>query len=1191
MRERINRLAKGILDTEVPEIVIQPDRLDRVEIAAGGLEKKELYITSQNGLHIKGLAYSSDPRVRVLVSSFGGLRNHIMYEIDSEYLEYGDVIEGSFYLITNSGERRIPYSFVVQSGVSGRALARLKEPKDFADLAKQNYETALQIFEYRDFAEVPFMQDLKIRSLYDGLLGRGNRYGQVEQFMIGLGLKKPVELKAEELRREYEDLSAVSRDTIRLHRSGWGYLSVNVRVDGAFIRIPRKNFTNSDFEGAEYEFPYELNPGDLHAGRNLGSITFETQNESVTVEIEIRRGQRDAEKDRTVRAAEEKLAGYLALRLDYESNRGDDEELMRRMTETVGELRLLGSPSARMSLLEAELDLLAGRNEEALAALEECREEIFAIRQERPDLYCLYQYVYLRLEPDMERWESLGRLSRKYMEDGRGEYLLFYVFSRCEEKFCFENPSDVLVRMKVLYGRGCHSPFLYCHALAILNDTPQLLLGIGAFEAQVLNFGAKRGEVREELALAAARMAAASRNYQPLPCRVLKAIYEKSPQKELLASVCSQMIRGDCRGEKDFPWYEKALGQQISMTRLYEYFLYSLPADYDRLMPDEVLRYFSYDHNLDQNSRAVLYANMIRYMDRESRVYTDYQKAMGSFAIEQVLKARIGRNLAVIYDAMIYPDMIDQPVAQILPSILNSCRISCADRRMKNVVVCYEELTDQGVYPIRDGVAYVPVYFDGSRLLFEDAYGSRYADVEYEKTQVMHRPELEERCFEVYPEHAMLLLGACRKAGEKEKPETEDIQIIDRALNKLKLHPLYSKKLIGQLLRYYRQELTEEDGDGQVNMKPLLDVNRELLSRQQRSEMCQALIGHGYIREAYGMIRRYFCPVSAEQLRRLCSRMILNELFDQDELLLKLAYSVFEQDKADSVILDYLCEHYNGSTEQMYRILVQGVADKTETYDLEERLLAQMMFTDETERIDRVFGLYMERKKTSEEIVKAYFTMKSTAYFLEDEPAGEEVFRYLEGLIHGAIEKEKLSTIYLLALTKYYAGLTQLDAEQKELCQAIVDILLSEGMVFAHFKPLAAHVSIPQEILDKAILQYIGRKDSRVELQVRIRPQEERFYSDDMKRMYQGVFVKMKVLFEGETMEYRIYEHQKDSQVLMAEGSLTCARGAVSGGDSRFELLNQMAVFMNQKDEAGLKLAMQEYVKKTAAVEGLFGLV
>ena len=125
MRERINRLARGIIDTEVPEITIQPESLERVAVDAGGLEKKELYITSQNGLHIKGLAYSSNPRVRVLTASFGGLRNHVMYEIDSEYLEHGDMIEGEFVLVTNGGEFTLPYSFTAQSGVYRRFFSKI----------------------------------------------------------------------------------------------------------------------------------------------------------------------------------------------------------------------------------------------------------------------------------------------------------------------------------------------------------------------------------------------------------------------------------------------------------------------------------------------------------------------------------------------------------------------------------------------------------------------------------------------------------------------------------------------------------------------------------------------------------------------------------------------------------------------------------------------------------------------------------------------------------------------------------------------------------------------------------------------------------------------------------------------------------------------------------------------------------
>lgn len=66
----------------------------------------------------------------------------------------------------------------------------------------------------------------------------------------------------------------------------------------------------------------------------------------------------------------------------------------------------------------------------------------------------------------------------------------------------------------------------------------------------------------------------------------------------------------------------------------------------------------------------------------------------------------------------------------------------------------------------------------------------------------------------------------------------------------------------------------------------------------------------------------------------------------------------------DSVILDYLCEHFNGTVDQMYRVLMQGIKEHVETYDLEERLVAQMLFTGCTEKMDRVFELYASRKKT-----------------------------------------------------------------------------------------------------------------------------------------------------------------------------------------------------------------------------------
>ena len=104
MRERINRLARGIIDSETPKLVLKPERLEAV-VQAGEVIRGEIVVSSVNNLYIKGLAYSSHERVQVVNSAFGGLRNRIVYEVNSRFSEHGDIIEGSFYLITNGGER------------------------------------------------------------------------------------------------------------------------------------------------------------------------------------------------------------------------------------------------------------------------------------------------------------------------------------------------------------------------------------------------------------------------------------------------------------------------------------------------------------------------------------------------------------------------------------------------------------------------------------------------------------------------------------------------------------------------------------------------------------------------------------------------------------------------------------------------------------------------------------------------------------------------------------------------------------------------------------------------------------------------------------------------------------------------------------------------------------------------------
>ena len=121
MRERINRLARGIVDAELPKLFLSPVKVEET-LGSDTIYKRELYLSSENNLSIKGLAYSTHSRVRIASRSFGGLRNHIVYEVDTSWCENGDVIRGTINLVTNGGELEVPFLFCVETTASIRVL-------------------------------------------------------------------------------------------------------------------------------------------------------------------------------------------------------------------------------------------------------------------------------------------------------------------------------------------------------------------------------------------------------------------------------------------------------------------------------------------------------------------------------------------------------------------------------------------------------------------------------------------------------------------------------------------------------------------------------------------------------------------------------------------------------------------------------------------------------------------------------------------------------------------------------------------------------------------------------------------------------------------------------------------------------------------------------------------------------------
>ena len=1038
------------------------------------------------------------------------------------------------------------------------------------------------------------MQDSRVRTIYDGLKGRAGRRNLLEEFLVALQVKEPVKLTLETGTRIYENLTGIAEDYIDIAAGTWGYVSADITVDAPFIELGTFRITDQDFVQGRCRVGYRIVPSRLHRGRNFGCIRVKSLREEflISVEAEGHHGsgstERESGSDRFMDHGS--LYKYLSLRLDYEAGVYEPALLLNQMMKETEHLRADFPGDARAKLIQAELLILNGREDNASLALDDARDHVLAHREKQVELYCFYQYLRLEIKPSVQQKESLVRYIRKLLwEDGEIRPYLFLMLVKLDETMA-QNPLELYRSMASLFNQGCCSPFLYASACRLMEAHPDLFVRLGDFEIQTLYLGVQKGIVSRVTALKAAGLALGLKHYRKLVERLFTKLYQTYEEQEILEAVCSLLIKGDCKEKDAFAWYEKALEQGVNLTRLYEYFLYSLPEDYGHLLPKEVLLYFSYDKDLNRHSRQVLYRNILEYMNPSAELYQSYTRHMEQFAMEQLFQSRINRSLAVIYEHMIYKDMIDSRVARVLPGILKSCRIRCGDSRMKYVIVRYEELEDEEAFLLEDQSAYVPLFSERSVLLFQDAYGNRYLDVKHWKVSVMDRPELLAQCYEVYPDHPMLKLSECRDIVNRGVETDEEAALLEEIVTQMHLSPAFEGRLMQAVTDYYCQKASEDkDGDGVFNCAYLVQIDKKPMAVRQRQQICETLISQNYMREAYNMIRDYGSQyISTPRLMKLCTKTILMNLFDQDDLLLGLSHQVFCQGCYDSVILDYLCEHFNGTVSQMYEVLIQGVREHVETYDLEERLLGQMLFTGCCDQMDSVFELYMKRKTTKEMVVKAYFTQKSVQYFLEEKDMDQRVFEYLKQAVGNTFDKDRMPTIYLLALTRYFSTLDKVEAGDVELLKTMTSLLLEEGLVFPYTRELSKHISVPEDIMDKAMVEYRGRKDAHPELQVRILPEETGFHSEDIRRVYQGIFVKQKVLFEGEIMEYRIYDYLDGHRRLAAEGQVECDHKLEGKENSRFACLNEMGAAIKDRDDSRLLNAMEDYLKKSAALGRLF---
>lgn len=102
MRRRIQQLARGKFEHLKPSLSISVDKID-ITAMEGNDISGDFVITSTNHVPMRGIVYSSNPRMECLTPQFEGEEIRIRYQFHSYGLIEGDIQKGEFCIVVETG--------------------------------------------------------------------------------------------------------------------------------------------------------------------------------------------------------------------------------------------------------------------------------------------------------------------------------------------------------------------------------------------------------------------------------------------------------------------------------------------------------------------------------------------------------------------------------------------------------------------------------------------------------------------------------------------------------------------------------------------------------------------------------------------------------------------------------------------------------------------------------------------------------------------------------------------------------------------------------------------------------------------------------------------------------------------------------------------------------------------------------
>ena len=1198
MRKKIKQLAYGIFDYNKPALSLSAEMIE-LDIVEGKDAQGEFMISSV-GQKVRGIVYSTCTRMECLTPQFDGEEIKIRYQFHSEGLIEGDTRKGTFVIVCDQGEYYLSFVVSVSKKYAQTSVGVVKTIDDFVKLARESYEEAYQVFYSMNFAGLLKNSEEKTSLLYEILRRETPSMQAVETFLVGIGQKNTVKVSLDSKNVSFQEISASRKEHLCLKQEEWGYVCGQVRTDVPFIRLEKASISSADFLGSSCFFEYYIDVDAMHAGKNFGRIIFELQGQTLVCEIcakkavkELKRPDEDlnsAEKrvDSTVESEQNKakLQNQMALTqlyIDYRLKKIVTGVWAKESIRLLDCLLEVDVENDLYRLMKAQAFLINRQRQEASWIMEEYKRKTI-----KRDTSVWGYYLYLctlmeREETYVNRIaEEIEELFRLYPENS----MLFWIRLFVKEDYFVDNDC----RRKAIehwMEAGHHSPYFYLEAYYLYMKDPYLITRLDGFVLRILTWARRQNALTKDVAMQIVHLVSSEIHFNKNVFDLLLACYELGETEEIVTAICSYLIKGQ-KFEKEYhKWYVLGIEYEVRITNLYEAFL--LSADHENLtpVPKVVQMYFQYHNALSYKQLALLYAYVIKNRERAKDVYAKYRRTIEQFARLQIEAGHMDENLALIYKEMLPLGILNKELAEKFANILFVHKLAVHTKENQSFVraMIAQKTSKQVMYvPIIDGVAYFSVYTKDYSIVLQDTKGYLYADsLDYSEQALLDIEYCRSIAEPLAPYAVPYLLEKYQNCLEENEDFAADEQGVFAILASEDIKEEWKLSVFIAYIRYMAgKELSSQAEEY------LKNANDRLLSSIDRSFMIEQLIEKHFYEQAYEMMQLYgYDSVGSDYRVGVCSNRITVANFEEEEFLTGLAMDTFFVGKYNDIILIYLCKYYKGPLKQMMKLWEALRQFEIDTYDLEERIITQMLFTDVfVETIGAIYESYCQGGGR-EQVCMAYLTWLSHQYMVKDIAVFGHVMEENE---HRLLLHQEMNEVQKFALLKYYAELEQLNDLQYKIADTLLMECSGKGIYFGFYKKLDVRLQIKYQIYDKYYIEHRFNPGMKVRICYCIN--SDKVYEEELHEVYDGIYVKELVLFSGDKLSYYVTKADgKKEQPPLVAMQKEYFYNSISSEPNRYNMLNHIFSAVSSQDLEALKIGMSEYYRKMSSTEAIFKLL